>query len=202
MGLFILLPQRLLAGLLEPVEQLRRRVDLIVVPAVAKCRELVQVGRQQPRKSLSSRPCWRCPTSARCARILSRRIVRRVLSDHAALTRPPRKGAGACWYWPLDARVEPPLEVGTPPSVARQGNPEAQLTEDDRIYGDFTFVVAQPLDHFDIGSLLVGSLRTFASTRYLTTRRSILIQREQKSPSRDRRTANRPRLHSPRPHPV
>src|SRR6516164_562483 len=43
---------------------------------------------------------------------------------------------------PLDARVEPPLEAGAPPSIAQQENAEAQLTKDDRIYGDFTFVVA------------------------------------------------------------
>jgi hypothetical protein len=54
----------------------------------------------------------------------------------------------------LDARVEPTLEAGTPPSVAQQENAEAQLAEDDGIYGDFTFVVAQPFDHFGIGELL------------------------------------------------
>src|SRR5262249_20559153 len=75
--------------------------------------------------------------------------TREQLRPPQARLRLPRQTAN-----PLDARVEPPLEAGTPPSVAQQENAEAQLAEDDRIYGDFTFVVAQPLDHFGIGKLL------------------------------------------------
>ena len=32
------------AGLLEPVERLRCRADLVVVPAIGECRDLVHIG--------------------------------------------------------------------------------------------------------------------------------------------------------------
>ena len=99
---------------------------------------------------------------------------------------------------PLDTRVEPSLEAGTPPSVAQQKIPKRSSP---RIMGSTAISRSLSRSHsttLALGSFLVGSLRTLASTRYLTTRRSIPTRQERKSPSRDRRAANRPRLHSAR----
>jgi hypothetical protein len=59
---------------------------------------------------------------------------------------PPRGNSKSLWT----PASNPPLEAGAPPSVVQQENAEAQLAEADGIYGDFTFVVAQPFDPFGI----------------------------------------------------